>query len=48
LDEAGLLVRKSGGFSKPNHLYIKIPAEESYQKDRNSTPLENGRSYKLS
>lgn len=48
LDEAGLLVRKSVGFSKPNHLYIKIPAEESCQKDRNSTPLENGRSYKLS
>lgn len=46
LEEAGLLVRRSGGFSKPNHLYIKIPAEEIYQKDRNSTPLENGRSYK--
>lgn len=46
LDEAGLLVRRSGGFSKPNHLYIKIPAEEIYQKDRNSTQLENGRSYK--
>ena len=48
LDEAGLLVRRSGGFSKPNHLYIKIPVEEIYQKNRNSTPLENGRSYKLS
>ena len=24
LDEAGLLVRRSGGFSKPNHLYIKL------------------------
>ncbi len=46
LDEAGLLVRRSGGFSKPNHLYIKIPVEEIYQKDRNSTQLENGRSYK--
>ena len=46
LDEAGLLVRRSGGFSKPNHLYIKIPVEEIYQKNRNSPPLENGRSYK--
>lgn len=46
MDEAGLLVRRSGGFSKPNHLYIKIPVEEIYQKNRNSTPLENGRSYK--
>ncbi|RGF76487.1 hypothetical protein DWZ26_03225 [Ruminococcus sp. AF31-14BH] len=46
MNEAGLLVRRSGGFSKPNHLYIKIPVEEIYQKDRNSTPLENGRSYK--
>lgn len=46
LDEAGLLVRRSGWFSKPNHLYIKIPVEEIYQKDRNSTQLENGRSYK--
>ena len=46
LDEAGLLVRRSGGFSKPNHLYIKIPAEEIYQKDRSLTQLENGRSYK--
>lgn len=48
LDEAGLLVRRSGGFSKPNHLYIKIPVEEIYQKNRNSTPLENRRSYKQS
>ena len=48
MDEAGLLVRESGGFSKPNHLYIKIPAEEIYQKDRNSPQLENRRSYKQS
>ena len=27
LEEAGLLVRKKQGFSKPNLLYIKIPAE---------------------
>ena len=45
LDEAGLLVRKSGGFSRPNHLYIKIPTEEIYQKVSDSTQLENGRSY---
>ena len=24
----GLLVRKSGGFSKPNHLYVRIPSDE--------------------
>lgn len=27
LEEAGLLVRKKQGFSKPNLLYVKIPAE---------------------
>ncbi len=24
----GLLVRRFGGFSKPNHLYVKIPSDE--------------------
>ena len=24
----GLLVRRSGGFSKPNYLYVKIPSDE--------------------
>ena len=24
----GLLVRRSGGFSKPNHLYVRIPSDE--------------------
>ena len=28
LDEVGLLVRRSGGFSKPNHLYVRIPSDE--------------------
>ena len=28
LDDEGLLVRRSGGFSKPNHLYVKIPSDE--------------------
>ena len=28
LDAVGLLVRTSGGFSKPNHLYVKIPSDE--------------------
>ena len=28
LDDMGLLVRRSGGFSKPNHLYVKIPSDE--------------------
>ena len=27
LEEAGLVVRKKQGFSKPNLLYIRIPAE---------------------
>ena len=27
LDDMGLLVRRSGGFSKPNHLYVKIPSD---------------------
>ncbi len=28
LDDVGLLVCRSGGFSKPNHLYVKIPSDE--------------------
>ena len=28
LDDVGLLVRRSGGFSKPNHLYVRIPSDE--------------------
>ena len=28
LDEAGLLVRRSGGFSNPNHLYVRVPSDE--------------------
>ena len=28
LDDEGLLVHRSGGFSKPNHLYVKIPSDE--------------------
>lgn len=28
LDENGLLIRSSGGFSKPNHLYMRIPCIE--------------------
>lgn len=28
LDEVGLLVCRSGGFSKPNHLYVRIPSDE--------------------
>lgn len=27
LDEAGLLQRKAGGFSKPNHIFLKIMTE---------------------
>lgn len=36
LDEVGLLVRRSGGFSKPNHLYVRIPSDEI-----NLQPVEN-------
>ena len=28
LDDVGLVFRKSGGFSKPNHLYVRIPSDE--------------------
>ena len=28
LDDVRLLVRRSGKFSKPNHLYVKIPSDE--------------------
>ena len=28
LDDVGLLVRRFDGFSKPNHLYVKIPSDE--------------------
>ena len=28
LEDVGLLVRRSGGFSKLNHLYVKIPSDE--------------------
>ena len=28
LDDVGLLVRRYGGFSKLNHLYVKIPSDE--------------------
>ena len=30
LDDVGLVFRKSGGFSKPNHLYVRIPSDVLY------------------
>lgn len=36
MDVAGLLKRKSGGFSKPNHIYIRIPDDSPF-----SVPVEN-------
>ena len=37
LDDAGLLIRKVWGVSKPKHLYIRIPEmENSNQKDENT------------
>ena len=50
LDVAGLLKRKSGGFSKPNHIYIRIPdgsqfsvSDENPTSIRVNTKLSNGR-----
>ena len=38
LDVAGLLKRKSGGFSKPNHIYIRIPDGSQFSvSDENPT-----------
>ena len=45
LDEYGLLIRSSGGFSKPNHLYMRIPCIELIsepdvkQTDENKTSI---------
>ena len=45
LDEYGLLIRSSGGFSKPNHLYMRIPCIELIsepdvkQTDENTTSM---------
>ena len=38
LDIAGLLKRKSGGFSKPNHIYIRIPYSSSFSDSDGNTP----------
>ena len=50
LDVAGLLKRKSGGFSKPNHIYIRIRdgsqfsvSDENPTSIRVNTKLSNGR-----
>ena len=50
LDVAGLLKRRSGGFSKPNHIYIRIPYSSSFSASDGNTPsisvdkqLSNGR-----
>ena len=37
LSENGLLIRKSVGFSKPKHLYVLLPDEESYIRGENET-----------
>ena len=37
LDIAGLLKRKSGGFSKPNHIYIRIPYSSSFSDSDGNT-----------
>ena len=38
LDIAGLLKRRSGGFSKPNHIYIRIPHSSSFSASGENTP----------
>lgn len=38
LDIAGLLKRKSGGFSKPNHIYIRIPHSSSFSTSDGKVP----------
>ena len=38
LDVAGLLKRRSGGFSKPNHIYIRIPHSSSFSASGGNTP----------
>ena len=38
LDIAGLLKRKSGGFSKPNHIYIRIPHSSSFSASDGNIP----------
>ena len=38
LDVAGLLKRRSGGFSKPNHIYIRIPHSSSFSASDGNTP----------
>ena len=38
LDISGLLKRKSGGFSKPNHIYIRIPHSSSFSASDGNTP----------
>ena len=44
LDIAGLLKRKSGGFSKPNHIYIRIPHSSSFSdSDGNTTSMSMGK-----
>ena len=45
LDVAGLLKRKKGGYSQPNHLYIRIPFEHPFSESDgkvSSISAENG------
>ena len=44
LDEAGLLIRKSGGFSKANILYVLIPVESQISEQIEKLTAE-GREY---
>ena len=38
LDIAGLLKRRRGGFSRPNHIYIRIPHSSSFSASGGNTP----------
>lgn len=45
LERLGLLKRRSGGFSKPNHLYVCVPTEQQISElvgKATDTDVENG------
>lgn len=41
LDDAGLLIRRAWGVSKPKRLYIRIPKDAFFQQKGENTAVEN-------
>ena len=41
LDDAGLLIRRAWGVSKPKRLYIRIPEDAFFQQKGENTAVEN-------